>query len=247
MKFGEKVRDLRKKHSLTQDELAKCLGVSKRTVIGWERDGRYPRNVETLEKMADIFHVPLTYIQPDQSLFIERAAATYGKKGKIEAQHLAFELTELFASGELTAQDMDGIMDILALLIEHCLAHRVAVHRLGQGVPSAKVFPSACEAHDLDLRLVLHHSIVEADLVQGVVFIEQVLIVHEIDQLMGTVQHIAQFEGEHAAVPERSLCNVVLCHFLRRLFLEHGRRTGLPDVLSIFYRIIIFYGFWQLT
>lgn len=66
----------------------------------WERDGRYPRNVETLEKMADIFHVPLTYIQPDQSLFIERAAATYGKKGKIEAQHLAFELTELFASGE---------------------------------------------------------------------------------------------------------------------------------------------------
>lgn len=93
MRFGEKVRDLRKKHSLTQDELAKCLGVSKRTVIGWERDGRYPRNVEILEKMADIFHVPLTYIQPDQSLFIERAAATYGKKGKIEAQHLAFTAT----------------------------------------------------------------------------------------------------------------------------------------------------------
>ena len=71
---------------------------------------RHPRSVEMLEKMADIFHVPLTYLQPDQSLFIERAAATYGKKGKIEAQHLAFELTELFASGELTAQDMDGIM-----------------------------------------------------------------------------------------------------------------------------------------
>lgn len=35
MRFGEKVRDLRKKHSLTQDELAKCLGVSKRTVIGF--------------------------------------------------------------------------------------------------------------------------------------------------------------------------------------------------------------------
>ena len=45
--------NLRKKNSLTQDELAKCLGVSKRTIIGWERDGRYPRNVEILEKMAD--------------------------------------------------------------------------------------------------------------------------------------------------------------------------------------------------
>ena len=79
-------------------------------LIGWERDGRYPRSIEMLEKMADIFHVPLTYLQPDQSLFIERAAEAYGKKGKIEAQHLAFELTELFASGELTPQDMDGIM-----------------------------------------------------------------------------------------------------------------------------------------
>ena len=63
MKFGEKVRDLRKKHSLTQDELAQCLGINKRTIIGWERDGRYPRSVEMLEKMADIFHVPLTYLQ----------------------------------------------------------------------------------------------------------------------------------------------------------------------------------------
>ena len=82
MKFGEKVRDLRKKHSLTQDELAQCLGINKRTIIGWERDGRYPRSIEMLEKMADIFHVPLTYLQPDQ----------------------------LFASGDLTPQDMDGIM-----------------------------------------------------------------------------------------------------------------------------------------
>ena len=75
MRFGEKVRDLRKKHSLTQDELAKCLGVSKRTIISWERDGRYPRNVEILEKMADIFHVPLTYIQPDQSLMFFKSSA----------------------------------------------------------------------------------------------------------------------------------------------------------------------------
>ena len=93
MKFGEKVRDLRKKHSLTQDELAQCLGINKRTIIGWERDGRYPRSIEMLEKMADIFHVPLTYLQPDQSLFIERAAEAYGKKGnspKVEGRPSSF-------------------------------------------------------------------------------------------------------------------------------------------------------------
>ena len=118
-------------------------------------------------------------------------------------------------------------MDVLALLIKQRLAHRVAVHCLGQGVPSAKVFPCACKAHDLDLRLVLHHGIVEADLIQGIVFIEQVIIVHEINEFMGAVQHIAQLEGEHAAVPESALCNVVLCHFLRGLFLEHGHLADL--------------------
>ena len=106
MKFGEKVRDLRKKHSLTQDELAKCLGVSKRTVIGWERDGRYPRNVEILEKMADIFHVPLTYIQPDQSLFIERAAAT------VSYTHLdVYKRQVLYDSKDIVLDN--GIADIL--------------------------------------------------------------------------------------------------------------------------------------
>ena len=73
----------------------------------------------------------------------------------------------------------------------------------------------------------LHHGIVEADLVQGVVFVEQVIVVYKVDQLMGAVQHIAQFEREHAAVPERALCNVVLSHFLRWLFLEHGHLADL--------------------
>ncbi|WP_353933812.1 helix-turn-helix transcriptional regulator [uncultured Sharpea sp.] len=59
IKFGEKNCDLRKQDTLTQDELAKYLGVSKRTIIGRERDARYPHNIETLEKMADIFHVLL--------------------------------------------------------------------------------------------------------------------------------------------------------------------------------------------
>ncbi|WP_353867057.1 helix-turn-helix transcriptional regulator [uncultured Sharpea sp.] len=50
IKFGEKDCDLRKKNTLTQDELAKYIGVSKQIIIGWERDGRYPHNIETLEK-----------------------------------------------------------------------------------------------------------------------------------------------------------------------------------------------------
>ena len=118
-------------------------------------------------------------------------------------------------------------MDILALLVKQCLAHRVAVHCLCHGVPGTKVFPGACKAHDLDLRLMLDHRVVKADFIEGVILIEQVIIIHEIDEFMGTVQHIAQLEGKHAAVPESTLCNVILCHFLRGLFLEHGHLADL--------------------
>ena len=78
--------------------MAQCLGINKRTIIGWERDGATLTSVEMLEKMADIFHVPLTYLQPD-SLYLSSVPPKPTEKGKIEAQHLAFELTGLFASG----------------------------------------------------------------------------------------------------------------------------------------------------
>lgn len=43
MKFGEKVHKLHKQAGLTQAELAKLLGVHPRAIIGYERDGRYPK------------------------------------------------------------------------------------------------------------------------------------------------------------------------------------------------------------
>ena len=44
MKFGEKLADARKTARLTQEELAKILGLSKRTIINYEVKGLYPRN-----------------------------------------------------------------------------------------------------------------------------------------------------------------------------------------------------------
>ena len=81
MKFGEKVRDLRKKHSLTQDELAQCLGINKRTIIGWERDGRYPRSIEMLEKMTDIFHVPFDLFTAGSVFFYRTCRRSLHGKG----------------------------------------------------------------------------------------------------------------------------------------------------------------------
>lgn len=42
MSFGENLQSLRKKHSVTQEELADELQVSRQTVSKWEQDACYP-------------------------------------------------------------------------------------------------------------------------------------------------------------------------------------------------------------
>ena len=113
MKFGEKLHNLRKQAGLTQAELAKILGVHPRTVIGYERDGRYPKDNNAYKKLADIFHVPVQYFYDDDESFENDAASTYGESGRKEAKQLAMELSEIFATGELSAEDMDNIMYVM--------------------------------------------------------------------------------------------------------------------------------------
>ena len=59
------------------------------------------------------------------------------------------------------------------------------------------------------MGLILDNGVVEADFFQRLVLIEQVLVIGEIDQFVGLVQHVAQFVGKHTAVPERTLGNVL--------------------------------------
>ena len=113
MKFGEKIRTLREKSGLTQAELAELLGVNKRTVIGYEREGHYPRQRAVYQNLADTFHVPVDYLYTEKVSFFENAESAYGKKGRQEAQLLAQELSELFIDGELTDEDIDGVMIVM--------------------------------------------------------------------------------------------------------------------------------------
>ena len=50
MTFGEKVQTLRKERGLSQTEFGKLVGVSLRTVRGWETEGRYPRYRDLYKK-----------------------------------------------------------------------------------------------------------------------------------------------------------------------------------------------------
>lgn len=61
-KFANRLRELRKKNGLSQDDLAKALGTSRSTIGNYEQGLREPQDHETLEAIADFFNVDIDYL-----------------------------------------------------------------------------------------------------------------------------------------------------------------------------------------
>ena len=61
MNFGPKLRELRKNHKLTQQQLAERVGVSKSVISYYESGDRYP-SYDVLVKIARIFHTSTDFL-----------------------------------------------------------------------------------------------------------------------------------------------------------------------------------------
>lgn len=102
MKFGEKVRELRKRNGMTQAELAKRAGLGLKTITNYESGATYPQNREVYSTLADILGCEAGY------LCGEDGESRYS--GKTGAKKLAVELTEMFRDGGMPESDMDEVM-----------------------------------------------------------------------------------------------------------------------------------------
>ena len=122
MKFGEKLKRLRLAKGLTQSEMARAAGVSRRTYIGYEQDGRYPRRREVYHKLAEALDCETNYLLTEDERFVTDAAEQFGKRGKRQAEQLVAELSGMFAGGELSESDMDAVMIALQKAYFDCKA-----------------------------------------------------------------------------------------------------------------------------
>jgi len=59
MTFGERLRKLRTEKGITQLQLGQKIGVSDRVIGYYESDDRFPKDDETLKRLADFFDVSL--------------------------------------------------------------------------------------------------------------------------------------------------------------------------------------------
>lgn len=62
--FGERLRQIRKEHNLSQEALAQKLGTTKQMLCRYELNQRSPR-IEQVQKYAEKLHVPIDYLLGD--------------------------------------------------------------------------------------------------------------------------------------------------------------------------------------
>nr|DAM81746.1 MAG TPA: Repressor protein CI [Caudoviricetes sp.] len=80
MSISDRIKEARLNSGLTQEQLAKLIGVAKTTVTGYEKGTSEP-NIETLGKIMDALKVDANYLYQDVTDFPVRV--TY-----IEMQHI---------------------------------------------------------------------------------------------------------------------------------------------------------------
>lgn len=111
MEFAKKLRQIRLGCEMTQDELAKKLDVSRRTIMFYEQGETLPRYERIYESLAEIFKTPVDFWKCESDGDFEDAAKyAYGSSGKQQADKLVTELSGLFAGGRLSENDTDAVM-----------------------------------------------------------------------------------------------------------------------------------------
>lgn len=110
MKFCEKLKEARTRAGLKQEELAKALGVSLRTITNYESGERYPKKREIYYKLAELFHTEENYFLNEDEDFLLTAVEKYGSKGAKQVRELMEEVSGLFAGGNIADEDLDEMM-----------------------------------------------------------------------------------------------------------------------------------------
>ena len=111
MTFGEKIKNLRKSKHMNQTQLANAIGVSLRTIRGWEIEGRYPKQHDLYQKLADTLGCDVSYLMTEEESFITEASEQYGSRGAKQAQQILEQAAAMFAGGELSDEDKTAFMD----------------------------------------------------------------------------------------------------------------------------------------
>ncbi|WP_317394695.1 helix-turn-helix transcriptional regulator [Faecalicoccus pleomorphus] len=84
MKIEDKIRRVRLRKGITQNQIAEKIGISQPTYAQWENGKRKPK-LETLKKIADALEVPVSTLYDDYEFVDPGEGLTEDQKAKQKA------------------------------------------------------------------------------------------------------------------------------------------------------------------
>lgn len=106
--FGEILKRYRKTRNLTQEKLGRLMNIPQPTIGSYEANNREP-NFETLQRFAEFFGVPVSYLIPDGHAE-DREALTR----VMDAMHQDPKLLLLFDKTRyMTPSDIDALLSVV--------------------------------------------------------------------------------------------------------------------------------------
>ena len=113
MNFGEKLKKYRSENKITRENFAKQIEISPKTLYFYETGQRFPKSMETYEKIAKVMQCDYNYLLENDDIFVSQFANKYGQGEARKAQALTEGLVALFAGGELSDNDKDAAIQAL--------------------------------------------------------------------------------------------------------------------------------------
>lgn len=129
MTFSDKIKRSREVANMTQQELARAVGVSQRTIASYESGGARARR-STTEKLARALKVSVKFLTDDnctnpledigKDAYIDEARAMYGSKGVRDMEELLQDNAALFAGGGLSQEQKDAFFQAVMTAYVTC-------------------------------------------------------------------------------------------------------------------------------
>ena len=118
--FAEKLKEARLQRDLSQPQLAEMVGVSHRSIVGYERGEKTPRQAK-IYKLAKALNVSVKYLTDDDCTnplediekddYLSEAHSRYGAPGARDVDSLLADNAALFAGGELSQEQKDAFFE----------------------------------------------------------------------------------------------------------------------------------------
>ena len=67
MTLGQKLKEIRKRFGLSQEQLAEIMNVSRQAITKWENDGGLP-DINNLQELSKIFGITVDYLLNDKNV-----------------------------------------------------------------------------------------------------------------------------------------------------------------------------------